>query len=256
LLLTVLLTVPAAHSGPGDLEGSVLERSHGLRPAVLRLGIEAYDAARREGLVRRQILTIIDYSRPAWEPRLWVIDMRAGTVLFEELAAHGMGHPRGTGGTMDRALGFSNEPGSRKSSLGLFITAETYMGRHGYSLRLDGVEPGFNDRARERLIVIHGASYVTRLRAEIHLVGRSWGCPAVRPEVARRLIDAISGGSVVWIYYPDERWLRESRFLAKGFEHRGNPSRPGSEPSPTASPGSPEPHPPEARPGRRYRALR
>jgi len=215
LLLLVLVTVPAASGGRTDLESTVLDRAHGLRPGVLRLGVEAYETARREGLVRRQVLTIIDYSRPAWERRLWVIDMQTGNVLFEELVAHGMGNPRGTGGNMDRALDFSNEPGSRKSSLGLFITAETYMGRHGYSLKLDGLEPGFNDRARERLIVIHGASYVTSLRAEIHLVGRSWGCPAVRPDVARRLIDAITGGSVLWIYYPDERWLRESRFLAK-----------------------------------------
>jgi len=211
----LVAVIPAMPAAPGNLEDTILEQAGGLRRDVLRLGLRAYETARREGIVRRPVLTIIDYSRPSWERRLWVIDMATGKVLFQEWVAHGMGDPRGTGGTMDRALDFSDEPGSRKSSLGLYRTAETYMGRHGYSLRLDGMEPGFNGRARERLIVIHGAGYVTALRAEIHLVGRSWGCPAVRPKVAHRLIDAISDGSVVWIYYPDERWLHGSRFLQK-----------------------------------------
>ena len=125
-------------------------------------------------------------------------------MLFEEIVAHGMGKPRGSGGDMETAKDFSNLVGSRKSSLGLFVTAETYQGRHGYTLRLDGLENGVNDNARERLIVIHGAHYVTKPRADDHMVGRSWGCPAVRPKVSRPLIDAIKGGSAVWIYYPEE----------------------------------------------------
>ena len=105
--------------------------------------------------------------------------------------------------------------GTLKSSLGLFVTAETYQGRHGYSLRLDGLEEGFNDNARERLIVIHGAGYVTADRADDHLVGRSWGCPVVRPKIAKALIDAIKGGSALWIYYPSDGWLEESEFLGE-----------------------------------------
>jgi hypothetical protein len=124
-----------------------------------------------------------------------------------------MGKPRGSGGTMEEALSFSNQKGTLKSSLGLFITAETYSGKHGYTLKLDGLEEGVNDNARERLIVLHGAHYVSEGRADDRLIGRSWGCPAVRPAIARILIDAIKGGSVLWIYYPHEEWLEDSEFL-------------------------------------------
>jgi hypothetical protein len=156
---------------------------------------------------------VVDYELPSYEKRLWVIDMKADRVLHEEWVAHGMGNPRGSGGDLERALDFSNSLGTRKSSLGLFVTAETYQGKHGYSLKLDGLEPGINDAARERTIVMHAAHYVTADRAERRLVGRSWGCPAVRPEVSRELIDAAKGGSLVWIYYPDKDWLERSRFL-------------------------------------------
>ena len=114
---------------------------------------------------------------------------------------------------MEEALTFSNEKGTLKSSLGLFITAETYYGRHGYSLKLDGLEEGVNDKARERLIVLHGAQYVSEDRAGDRLIGRSWGCPAVRPGISKILIDAIKEGSVLWIYYPHDEWLGESEFL-------------------------------------------
>lgn len=192
---------------------AVLDQARDLRPEVLELALQAYARADEEGLVRRPVLTVIDYELPSYEKRLWVIDMKTGKVTFHEWVAHGMGRPRGSGGTMEEALSFSNQKGTLKSSLGLFVTAETYHGRHGYSLRLDGLEEGFNDNARERLIVIHGAGYVTADRADDHLVGRSWGCPVVRPKIAKALIDAIKGGSAVWIYYPQERWLGESDFL-------------------------------------------
>jgi hypothetical protein len=180
---------------------------------VLELALEAYKQAEARGHVRRPVLTIIDYELPSYQRRLWVIDMEVGRVLYQEWVAHGMGKPRGSGGTMEEALSFSNRKGTLKSSLGLFVTAETYHGRHGYSLKLDGLEEGINDNARERLIVVHGAAYVTRDRAENQLVGRSWGCPVVRPKIARQLIDAIKDGSVLWIYYPHDEWLGESEFL-------------------------------------------
>jgi len=191
----------------------ILKQTANLRPEVLELALEAYNQAEAGGHVRRPILTIIDYELPSYQQRLWVIDMRMGRVLYQELVAHGMGKPRGSGGTMEEALSFSNQKGTLKSSLGLFITAETYSGKHGYTLKLDGLEEGVNDNARERLIVLHGAHYVSEGRADDHLIGRSWGCPAVRPAIARILIDAIKGGSVLWIYYPREEWLEESEFL-------------------------------------------
>jgi hypothetical protein len=191
----------------------ILEQTNNLRPEVLELALRAYEQAVEDGFVRREVLTIIDYELPSYEQRLWVIDMEANRVLYQEWVAHGMGKPRGSGGTMEEALSFSNRKGTLKSSLGLFVTAETYYGRHGYSLKLDGLEEGVNDRARERLIVLHGAQYVTEDRADDRLIGRSWGCPAVRPGISKILIDAIKEGSVLWIYYPHEEWLGESEFL-------------------------------------------
>jgi len=210
MILVVILGCTQAGAAEPEV---ILEQSINLRPEVLELALEAYEQAEEGGFVRREVLTIIDYELSSYQQRLWVIDMDEGRVLHQEWVAHGMGKPRGSGGTMEEALSFSNDKGTLKSSLGLFITAETYHGRHGYSLKLDGLEEGVNDNARERLIVIHGAKYVTPDRANDQLVGRSWGCPAVRPGISRQLIDAIKDGSVLWIYYPHEEWLEESEFL-------------------------------------------
>ena len=205
-------TVASVSAGAVNPE-AILGQTNNLRPEVLELALEAYEQAEKGGFVRRPVLTIIDYEQPSFQQRLWVIDMKVGRVLYQEWVAHGMGRPRGSGGTMEEALTFSNEKGTLKSSLGLFITAETYYGRHGYSLKLDGLEEGVNDNARERLIVLHGAQYVSEDRADDRLVGRSWGCPAVRPGISKILIDAIKEGSVLWIYYPHDEWLGESEFL-------------------------------------------
>ncbi len=217
LILGVAVWISAAESvGPaaGLDTRAIITQAENLRPEVLELALAAFERASREGLVRRKVLTIVDYELPSYEKRLWVIDLERCRVLHEEWVAHGMGRPRGSGGTLEAARSFSNAPGTLKSSLGLYVTAETYVGRHGYSLKLDGLEPGINDAARDRLIVLHGADYVTGDRANAHELGRSWGCPAVRPEVARGLIDAIKGGSLLWIYFPERSWLEASRYLA------------------------------------------
>ena len=213
-VISLWACLPAAASGEVRVEPqTILDRTINLRPEVLELALEAYEQAEGGGHVRRPILTIIDYELPSYQQRLWVIDMVTGRLLHQEWVAHGMGKPRGSGGNMEEALSFSNEKGTLKSSLGLFITAETYYGRHGYSLKLDGLEEGVNDNARERLIVLHSAHYVSEDRADDRLIGRSWGCPAVRPGIAKILIDAIKEGSVLWVYYPHEEWLEESDFL-------------------------------------------
>ena len=154
-------------------------------------------------------LSVIDYSRPSTQPRLWVFDLEKARLLFEERVAHG----RNTGENL--ATRFSNATGSYMSSLGAFVTQEAYRGSNGYSLRLQGLEPGFNDKARERAIVIHGAPYVSDalVRSQGRL-GRSLGCPAVSTAVARPLIDSIRGGSFVFAYYPDPAWLKQSRLLS------------------------------------------
>jgi hypothetical protein len=178
------------------------------RQEVLALARKAYDCASSAGLVARGLLTVIDYSLPSTARRLWVIDVAANRVVFHELVAHGVA----TGANY--AAKFSNVPGSRRSSLGLFRTEETYRGAHGESLRLTGLEPSINDRAMERAIVMHGAAYVSHsVIAEHGELGRSWGCPALERGVDRRVIGRIKGGTALFVYYPETRWLRTSRFL-------------------------------------------
>lgn len=153
-------------------------------------------------------LTVIDFSKPSTEKRMWVYDLASQALLFHEHVAHG----RGSGANM--ATVFSNVPESNQSSLGLFRTAEAYIGKHGLSLRLDGLERGINDRARERAIVIHGADYVNAATARAQgRLGRSLGCPAVRPEIARALIETVKDGGLLFAYYPQESWLTTSTYL-------------------------------------------
>lgn len=179
-------------------------------PAVFTLGLRAARCAASSGAVTApSTLTIIDYSQPSTDPRLWVLDLATRAVVYEELVAHG----QGSGGNVPTR--FSNEPESHQTSIGLFATESTYVGRNGYSLKLDGLEPGFNNRARERAIVMHGAPYVNgHISKQLGRLGRSHGCPAVREPVARELIDRVKGGSLVFAYYPDRNWLENSRFLA------------------------------------------
>lgn len=178
------------------------------RTEVLDLAMRAYRCGQDAGVFDGSLLTVIDYSLPSTSKRLWVIDVARRRVLFHELVAHG----EGSGDNY--AVEFSNEPGSRQSSLGVFRTEDVYRGGNGYSLRLSGLEPGVNDLAMERKIVMHGAAYVSdRAVSALGRLGRSWGCPAVSQRVHRRMIELIKGGSAVVAYYPDQRWLSHSRFL-------------------------------------------
>ncbi len=178
------------------------------RRDVLDLAIRAYRCGRAEGQFDSPILTIIDYSLPSTEKRLWVIDLAKRQILFHELVAHGQNSGEAY------AVDFSNEPGSRQSSLGLFRTDDVYDGRHGESLRRIGLEPGINDRAEERRIVMHGAAYVNPHVVDIlGQLGRSWGCPAVDRAVLPQIVRHIKEGTALFAYYPDPRWLRQSHFL-------------------------------------------
>ena len=201
---------PSSHaSAPDPAMSTLLKQAPGLRAEVLKLALTAAKEAEQKGLVTRDdLLTVIDYSLPLLQPRLFVFDLTSRKLLFRELVAHG----RNSGG--DVASQFSNEPGSLESSLGLFVTADTYEGHNGYSLRLRGLEKGINDLAWDRSIVMHGAQYVSReaIRA-LGRLGRSWGCPAVSMSVAHKIIDTIRGGSPVFAYYPAKRWLSASAFL-------------------------------------------
>ncbi|HST45296.1 MAG TPA: murein L,D-transpeptidase catalytic domain family protein [Luteimonas sp.] len=182
---------------------------------VLALALEARSCAvRTRRADTSDVFTVIDYRLPSTEKRMWVFDLRKQTLLYAEHVAHG----QNSGGNRPHA--FSNREGSYQSSLGLFETAESYVGANGYSLRLDGLEPGVNDAARARAIVMHGAWYVDPLKAlRQGRLGRSQGCPALRPAVARPVIDTIKGGQLLFAYYPDSGWLKRSRFL--GCDGRG-----------------------------------
>lgn len=186
---------------------SAMEAS-GPRAEVLDLALRAFECGRSAGHFQGSLLTVIDYSLPSAARRLWVIDVDRGTVLFNELVAHGEGSGEAY------AVAFSNTPGSRQSSLGLFRTEQTYWGRHGQSLRLSGLEWGVNDRAEDRAIVVHGAPYVSEAYlAEHGRLGRSWGCPALPLGVHDAVIDRIKDGTAVFAYYPDRQWLADSAFL-------------------------------------------
>lgn len=180
-----------------------------LDPTVLKLSLKAYLKAREEGLDQKEMLTIIDYSKPSTERRLWVIDLKDGKVLFNTWVSHG----RNSGEV--NATSFSNEPGSLKSSYGVFETMTVYEGHNGESLHLKGLEPGINDNAYRRSIVMHGAWYVSpRVIDEYGTLGRSWGCPAVREQLAKPIINTIKGNTILFAYYPNQKWLKTSEFLS------------------------------------------
>ena len=211
LLLAAVPCVQAAESAEAMVPALVAQ-APGLKPDVLKLALRAERTAASKGLVRRpNLLTVIDYSLPSTQPRLFVFDLVAKKLLFRELVAHG----RNSGDNFTSF--FSNNPNSLATSLGLFVTADPYVGGNGLSLRLKGLEHGFNDMAWDRMIVLHGAAYVSNAVIKaLGRLGRSWGCPAVRPEVAQKIIGTIRGGSAVFAYYPDPNWLSSSSFLHRG----------------------------------------
>ena len=214
ITLTVLFAVactawlpPRASATEFDGLARALSRvAPAANPQVLALATHALRCVQRS--TPTHILSVIDYSRPSTLPRLWVFDVDQRHLLFREWVAHG----RNSGANFARS--FSNRPGSLKSSLGTFVTESTYIGHNGYSLRLKGIDGAFNDNAESRAIVIHGATYVNPALAHTEgRIGRSFGCPAVRPTIAHKLIDTIRDHTVVFAYYPDPDWLQGSRLL-------------------------------------------
>lgn len=178
-------------------------------PNVLELALGAMRCAQADGIGEgASRLAVIDYSRSSLEPRLWVFDLAADRLLYQELVAHG----QGSGGDVPNR--FSNDDGSHASSLGLFVTRDTYIGHNGYSLRMDGLEHGINDAAMQRAIVMHGAAYVNADAGKrMGRLGRSWGCPALRAAIAKPIIDVLKDGQFVFSYYPDQDWLARSALL-------------------------------------------
>lgn len=196
------------HSISSHLSEYIKTTSTNINPKVYNLALHAVHSLDQHGVKHRPILAIIDYSLASSQKRLWVIDLRNHHIDLNTFVAHG----KGSG--MSRATRFSNMPGSHASSLGLFLTGQTYFGHHGKSLRLRGLEHGINDKALTRDVVIHGAAYVSGQFVKAHgRTGRSWGCPAIPMAQSQRIINELKGGAVVFAYYPDSHWLNHSSYL-------------------------------------------
>jgi L,D-transpeptidase catalytic domain len=159
-------------------------------------------------LQKNNIISIIDFSKPSNQKRLFVIDVEENKLLFNTYVAHGIN----SGTTV--AENFSNTPESKKSSLGFFETTQTYIGKNGYSLHLNGLEDGINNNANKRDIVFHGADYVSQSMVDAQgYIGRSQGCPALPIKICKPIIDKIKNGSCVFIYAPDKNYIVNSKIL-------------------------------------------
>ncbi|XOV92951.1 MAG: murein L,D-transpeptidase catalytic domain family protein [Bacteroidota bacterium] len=176
---------------------------------LFELGLIGHFNLKESGkILSKDIITLIDFRVSSNNRRLWIVDLNQNKVMFQTVVSHG----KNTG--EEFARNFSNTIHSNKSSLGLYITGEKYYGKHGLSLRLDGQEAGFNDNARQRAVVIHGASYATRDFAKAYgRLGRSFGCPAIPKKYHKEMINLISDKSTLFIYYPSTDYLQNSKFL-------------------------------------------
>lgn len=185
--------------------------SMGLTQAAFNYGLQGYIDLLSTGAIKNsQILSIVDFSLPSSQKRLFVINLMTGKLIFNTLVSHG----RNSGKEM--ATEFSNDLNSFKSSLGFFVTGNTYKGEHGYSLRLEGQEVGINDNAYNRSIVMHAANYVNdNLIKAQGFLGRSLGCPAVPPALHKSIINAIKGGSCLFLYSPDKTYITRSKMISQ-----------------------------------------
>lgn len=187
---------------------SVKQQAPHLKKRVLRLAWRAYQHLQHQHLDSQHLITIIDYSMPSSKKRLWVINANNDHVLFHTLVAHGK-----QSGQL-YAKHFSNKRHSHATSLGVFLTGHTYQGKHGYSLKLRGLEPHFNGNTFKRHVVIHSAWYVSQdLLHKQNRLGRSWGCPALSKKKEPQVVNTIKNGTMIFAYYPKKQWLNNSRYL-------------------------------------------
>jgi len=222
LLLVSSLIYPGSQSGqdnpflpyPNPMElyvGSIYAslNDSSINPEAFKLGVIGHQSLIRKGIVSKDnLITVIDYTLPSSEKRFYVIDLISKSIVFKTLVAHG----RNSGELY--ASQFSNRPQSHQSALGFYITGSPYYGGQGFSLLMNGVDTGFNENARKRSIVIHGADYVTHKYIERNgRLGRSFGCPALPPDQNESVIDLIKDGSVIFSYYPDDQYFSNSRVL-------------------------------------------
>jgi hypothetical protein len=194
-------------------------REPALNPEAFRMALSGYRSLCAKGLVSSDsLITIIDYTLPSSEERFFVINLRQNSIIYKTLVAHG----RNSGELY--ATRFSNRAQSYQSAIGFYITGAPYMGGQGYSLLLTGVDTGYNDQARMRSIVIHGARYATpQYVRQYGRLGRSFGCPALPPYVTQEIINCIRDGSVLFSYYPDRDYIQGSVVLGAAAEPGNDP---------------------------------
>jgi hypothetical protein len=223
LLLLLLFILPNKHESkqdssisqasnlykPASLYAILQLKNVGLNEAVFNYAIEGYLQLLQSGKLKNpDALSIIDFSMPSTAKRLFIVDVVNGKLLFNTYVAHG----RNSG--LQTASSFSNSPESFKSSLGFYTTETTYEGKHGYSLRLEGLEKGFNDNAMSRGIVMHAANYVDEHIAKAQgYIGRSLGCPAVPEKLHTAIISSIANGTCLFMYANDKNYLKHSTYL-------------------------------------------
>ena len=178
-----------------------------LNKNVLKLALVAYQKASVRGTVKKPVLTVIDYSLPSSKQRMWIFDVRKEKLLYNTYVAHGQNSG------MTTPHHFSNQTSSKETSLGTYVTRDTYMGHKGLSLNLQGLEKGFNDNAYNRRVVVHGAWYVEPdFIKKAGRAGRSWGYPSIAQTLATPVINVIKGGSILFAYYPDRNYLSHSGY--------------------------------------------
>lgn len=219
LISTLLLTGNITSSTPSFAKPALEEdintrvqhlgnKAPRLNKGVLKLAVTAYTNASKKGAVKKPVLTVIDYSLPSNQQRMWVFDVRNERLLYNTYVAHG----RNSGNNVPKS--FSNRESSKQSSLGTYITQDTYIGHKGYSLNLKGLDRGFNDNAFNRRVVVHGAWYVEPdFIKKSGRAGLSWGCPAIAQTLAKPVINTIKNGSVIFAYFPDKNFLSHSGYL-------------------------------------------
>lgn len=199
-------SAPVSELAAGEQLFEEMELGGTVNFIAFRQAVAGYNRIKEKS---KPILTLIDFSKPSTEKRLFVFDMEKKKLLYSSVVAHG----RNSG--ENYATSFSNQYGSYKSSLGFYLTENTYQGGNGYSLILNGLEKGINDKAKARSIVVHGAAYANPSVASSGRLGRSLGCPALPTQLARPIINTIKDGSVMFIYANNPRYLAQSHILQK-----------------------------------------
>jgi len=192
-----------------NLYNSLRLDSLGLSKEAFFTAINGLDSLQTAGIIKNnRIISIVDFSLPSYKKRLFIIDLVSGKLLFNTFVSHGKNSGK------EMATKFSNDLNSFASSLGFYVTGDTYEGEHGYSLRLQGLEEGINDNAYDRSIVMHSAPYINgQVIKKLGYIGRSLGCPAIPVSVHKAIINTIKNGSCLFLYSPDEQYLSHSRFL-------------------------------------------